>query len=474
MTGYIFGALTRAVNDDTTIDEAISIATQAHDDDPDAHLEAGQSLTTHRAAEIIDHLAESVVNDKLASVARTYTAIVGSGLAGDYDTIESALEYVVGLGGGSIYICSGDYYLAGETVLPHTVNLYGADRDTTIIHTDKANGKYFHNDYSAGLINQSIIMQGLTFTATSAGVFEGYDNDSATSATINFIDCVFRGAGGYLHYPANTINIDRCVIYLATTYAISNWANCNISNTDLLTDAVAGTLVLFDTLDDTQFEFIHLFNINSWNITARPTIYFNGTGFAFVYATNCTFRCWDATEVRGSNYFLSFNILYAHSTGYVNLGIADSIISNNVIAGGTGNVLRITANATNNTVSYNQMTTDITDAGSGNQIRNNGPQHDTYTLAGAGTACGFLYNRYVTHTPTGSHTLTSTVPRAGEQRVLKILTLGTTTYTMTFGGGFKTTGTLATGTTTARIFIVSFVSDGTNLIECARTVAIVA
>jgi hypothetical protein len=35
-------------------------------------------------------------------------------------------------------------------------------------------------------------------------------------------------------------------------------------------------------------------------------------------------------------------------------------------------------------------------------------------------------------------------------------------------------GTLATGTTSARIFAISFVSDGTNLHEIARTAAMVA
>jgi hypothetical protein len=46
--------------------------------------------------------------------------------------------------------------------------------------------------------------------------------------------------------------------------------------------------------------------------------------------------------------------------------------------------------------------------------------------------------------------------------------------TMTFGTGFKPTATLALGTTAARVFVVSWVSDGTNLYETSRTVAMVA
>ncbi len=62
--------------DPQLITEAITQSIQAHDDDPDAHLETGQSLQSHKASEIIDHLAESIVNDKIKSIARASTAIV--------------------------------------------------------------------------------------------------------------------------------------------------------------------------------------------------------------------------------------------------------------------------------------------------------------------------------------------------------------------------------------------------------------
>lgn len=45
--------------------EAIADLIANHNDDPDAHLEEGQSLQSHKASEIIDHLANSIVSDKL-------------------------------------------------------------------------------------------------------------------------------------------------------------------------------------------------------------------------------------------------------------------------------------------------------------------------------------------------------------------------------------------------------------------------
>jgi hypothetical protein len=51
-----------------------------------------------------------------------------------------------------------------------------------------------------------------------------------------------------------------------------------------------------------------------------------------------------------------------------------------------------------------------------------------------------------------------------------IVTTNTSSCTITFGTGFKKTGTLVTGTPgTGGRFVVSFVSDGVNLCEVSRT-----
>ena len=98
---------------------------------------------------------------------------------------------------------------------------------------------------------------------------------------------------------------------------------------------------------------------------------------------------------------------------------------------------------------------------------------DGFATRAAGTlALAFATNGVVQVTPNLTGSFTTTVPAAGTRCTLIVLTSGTTSFTMTFGTGFKTTGTLATGTVTARYFILQFISDGTSLIECSRTVAI--
>lgn len=93
--------------------------------------------------------------------------------------------------------------------------------------------------------------------------------------------------------------------------------------------------------------------------------------------------------------------------------------------------------------------------------------NDTLTLA-------LATNNTVKLTVTANRTLTTTVPAAGTHCHVIVLTAGTSSFTITFGTGFKPTGTLATGTTSARVFVLAFISDGTNLYETSRTAAMVA
>jgi hypothetical protein len=77
-----------------------------------------------------------------------------------------------------------------------------------------------------------------------------------------------------------------------------------------------------------------------------------------------------------------------------------------------------------------------------------------------------------TLTPTGALTINATNDLAGSIIFLRILTSGASSYTITFGTNFVANGTLATGTVTAKTFLLEFVSDGSNFIEISRTTAL--
>lgn len=95
-------------------------------------------------------------------------------------------------------------------------------------------------------------------------------------------------------------------------------------------------------------------------------------------------------------------------------------------------------------------------------------------LANDTLAQAYATNKVTRLTVTNNRTLTTTIPPAGCDAFTLILTSGVTSYTITFGAGFKPTATLATGTVSARIFVIHWISDGTNLYEASRSIAMVA
>jgi hypothetical protein len=79
-------------------------------------------------------------------------------------------------------------------------------------------------------------------------------------------------------------------------------------------------------------------------------------------------------------------------------------------------------------------------------------------------------HRVITITPSGACTFNASGGTAGHEVTFAITTSGTTSRTLTWGTNFRKAGTLATGTTAARFFAVSFVCiDGTIWQETART-----
>lgn len=65
----------------------------------------------------------------------------------------------------------------------------------------------------------------------------------------------------------------------------------------------------------------------------------------------------------------------------------------------------------------------------------------------------------------------ASVPATSQEITLIVTTSGSTSRTLTFGTNFKSTGTLATGVTTAKVFVIRFIGDGTNFNEVSRTTA---
>lgn len=194
---YTWGSLARANNDPTVIDEAIATAIDAHKADPDAHLGDDESLQSHRASEIIDHRAESVVNDKIRFGARTYAAIVGTEEGDDYDNIEDAIDFVRSKGTGSIYIRAGNYTPTRPLKVTYGIDLYGEGPGETVINLDSAGKKYLNY---AQLYQLTVLPIPTIYTYTDSDVVDVVMPSGISSAALADMYVILDFVEGYF-YP---------------------------------------------------------------------------------------------------------------------------------------------------------------------------------------------------------------------------------------------------------------------------------
>lgn len=475
-TPYIWGNLGRAVNDPTLIDEAIALAVAAHGDDPDAHLGPYASLNSHRAAKIIDHRAESVVNDKLAARARRYTAIVDPLSESDFDTIEAAHTYVLTKGGGSIFIVPGTYYLSTILELNGTVNFYGADADTTIITTDFDTGKYFRTGYWSAGWTGNYVFEDLQFNALSSNVFMANGVLPLANDTVYFRSCIFRGAGAYFNYAGiESVFID-CVFYLTTIGAIQPASYATLRDCKVATTSTSGNLRLFDVNLYGEVGNVIIDNLSSRlidELTFTGSIeYFGGSFMYGVRISNSTLGYFKSSAEYYDTCVFSKNVINLKSGQILALDGGGTILEGNDINGSVTPSVVLASTSSLFILDNNYLNGVPTDNGTNNIIGINTPEVPYASLASAAVAMDLRNNAVAQLIPNTTRTLTTTIAPKGARRAIVILTSGVTSYTLTFGAGFKTTGTLATGTVTARRFVIEFLSDGTSMVETSRTVAI--
>lgn len=76
-----------------------------------------------------------------------------------------------------------------------------------------------------------------------------------------------------------------------------------------------------------------------------------------------------------------------------------------------------------------------------------------------------------TLTPAQAETINASNCTTGRHFTVIVTTSGTSSFILTFSTNFKAAGTLATGTTTAKVFQISFMCNATTATEMSRTAA---
>lgn len=614
---FIWNDLPRTNNDNTTIDQAIGAAILSHNDDPDAHYGPDRALEVHRENPVVDHPAESVVNDKIRRTARRFVAIVDPASEEDFNTVADAIEFAKQNGGGDIYITRGTHYISSDLVIYPNIGLYGDGVDESILESNSSTARtlQFPEDYNGrrwGILLTDAEPGGNTFTweeqwtgyaapkiglvlelggatgnfcqitaydATTQTVTidatfsepaaqeDAYVWDSVITAdesdifTVISLDDAYESAwysgasiviGGWytpftiLEYLGNgQFRMDKpdnggptaggLIISWrqSSTVNISGLSFGRTSNRVKLAGDVSPAVLRVDDCSDVYLAegpdfvsrnvyincYFQLAADEYFQVYDRST--FIACNFIAVVSGALGVNLWAAAKFFGCRFYSLNSYTCSFITGYPNDWVIDgcdftnmkkaSIFTFDAISNQRGGTF------TNNTVTLSgsgqlifklagtRMTNNRFIVGANNEVLFESTSKDCYF---AGNYCnynfgafpnGVLYHdnmmpgsgRVLTYgldfsnadftkggvyrtTVAANVTLSATVPPSGTRGVIIITTSGTTTRTVTFGGGFRSAGTLATGTVSGRIFMIEFISNGTVMYETSRTGAIVA
>lgn len=295
----------------------------------------------------------------------------------------------------------------------------------------------------------------LVFEGATANAFEG--RITSSDWTADQVHTLPDMTGAYLMSTLATNNLDAANSIWATSNNLKfEGATADAFETAITpTDATAArTLTLPDDSGTVMLA-------STTALTPGTTVTWNpasGTVFTDVPATAQTINMTATRAVSGTRVNL---VVTTSGTSSFTLTFGSNFKSNGTLVTGTVSGIVYTVSFAYDGTNWNEIS----------RIRAGAPNFalvDAPTIA-LGTAEGL---KVYTYTPAQTNTINcAVVPKAGDYFDLVYTTSGVSSFTTTFGTNFKSTGTLATGTTTAKVFVIKFVSDGTNMNEVSRTTA---
>jgi len=429
--------LAKSPLDPQTIEEAIQAAIDVHNQDPDAHMGSEQAIQNHRTAEVADHPAQSVVNDKIFPAARAYVAIVGSGADGDFATLDEAIDYAASVGGGDVLIMPGTYAPQDLIVLPQTVNLVGIDRDSCIITGGYGQGGYFMPVDDGGSVNSRQYFRNLTFNVTGDAMFFTEQFGVAPQCQYVFEDCRIVAPSQFIYCDRLSFQARYCTLQLSAEGAIVLEGYCELMNCKVSSRTTNNSFAIFGCWGEFSTDpEIWIYNSQIWT---------TGTGYCQVAS---------GTSYKHINSFNSYYFNYDNSTGDDKFNL---LIGNYFFAGTDGILPR---NAGPN-VGY--WRANVTYDG----LRNTGGEYYD-SGSGAGALPLNIFDN-VQRTCTGNHTFTAPAGRYGKRCTLFLINSAATARTITFGTGFRNVPTLSMAATANIMYVLEFVSGPGGWCQISRS-----
>jgi len=189
---------------DEKIEEAVARLIEAHETDETSHLGIGESLQSHKASEIIDHLALSIVNDKIKNgeietpklndackIGDCVVAVSG----GDYNNLQDAID----AGYLNIYVKTGVYSITSDIELTDGLNIIGSDNNEVVFDFNDGT-KQFKLTGTSGSKIRNVRISGVQFLDCHNYVITGNYLEYIQIDDCKFIDCY--GAINFYVYNA--------------------------------------------------------------------------------------------------------------------------------------------------------------------------------------------------------------------------------------------------------------------------------
>lgn len=337
---------------------------------------------------------------------------------------------------GSSTTCSG--LAATATILANTRSIYG-------------------NNFDGSAALAQIISSVFGGTGNGFTKFSGPTTTEKTKTLRDATDTILELGGSYT--PTGTWTSLTLVTPALGTPASGNLANCTFptlnQNTTGSSASCTGNAATVTTIP---------------NLTGNVTSVGNTTTIANGVVTNNML----AGSIAYSKLVLTGAILNADLAGsiaYSKLSLTGTILNADLAGSIAYSKLSLSGAILNTDLAGSiDLTTKVTNV---LPFANGGTSGVATTSATTGTMTVNMTTSVITITPTGACTFNAANGGiAGQIVTFVVTTSGTSSFVLTFGTNFKSTATLATGTTTAKMFAVTFRCYATNLwIEISRTIA---
>lgn len=217
---YTWSLQSKSQIDPEKVEEAIARLILEHNEDETAHLGAGQSLQSHKAATIIDHVVDSVVADKLADQSLSLKKFTGNQyvISSCFESVDgwNSKQYL-GAGGYTLGIFGTKIYTDNN---PGSATFLATVPDTTEYVLDFAKSPFFQTSLR---INSSVnsggtfrcggskrfgfkIENGVLYAQTDDDVVETTTEIPGIDTTkYNIYRAVFDSVGGTIKYYVNGV-----------------------------------------------------------------------------------------------------------------------------------------------------------------------------------------------------------------------------------------------------------------------------